>query len=42
MAIIAIAIFSLMFFLAGKEERDRKEKELNSIRNDINNLKDRY
>lgn len=42
MFLIAVAIFSLMFYLAGKEERERKERELNSIRNDINNLKHRY
>ena len=42
MAIIAIAIFSLMFFLAGKEERDKKEREMNFLRDEINRLKNRY
>lgn len=42
MFLIAVAIFSLMFFLAGKEERDRKEREINSIKEDIKRMRSRY
>ena len=41
MAILAIAVFSLMFFLAGKEDRDRKEKEMDYMRDEIDRLKNR-
>ncbi len=39
MGIIAIAIFSLIFFLAARDENHKKEREMNFLRDEINNLK---
>lgn len=41
MGIIAIAIFSLIFFLAARDESHKKEREMNFLRDEINNLKNR-
>lgn len=40
MFLIAIAIFTLVFYLSDRDTANKKEKEMDSIRAEINRLKE--